>query len=334
MISNQITYQIPAFTPPWGTVTTVTPWVAAVAEVQEIAVDATGGTFTITYDGQTTSALAFDVSAADMETALDALSNITDGDVEVTGGPWDAGGTTPYVLTWLSSLGATVATPTTDPALLTGGAGTADVSVTTPWVTAVSEVQTIEITGTGGTFTITWSGQTTSALAYNASAATVQAALWALSNISDNDVTVTLTDQTYTLTWLSSLGNVAAPTVTTTGLSVVVGRWLSAGFASSNVTLFPDTSPWYTLKFVKSNYDVAVEPEFGSDLSSTNQWEYVEVVDTESGTDINGTTGVAISATTTRTFEYNIAGALWVGIVVSAYTAGNLTGNVLLTNAV
>lgn len=39
-----------------------------VNEVQSIAVDATGGTFTITYSGQTTAALAFDVSAANMKT--------------------------------------------------------------------------------------------------------------------------------------------------------------------------------------------------------------------------------------------------------------------------
>lgn len=38
-------------------------------------------------------------------------------------------------------------------------------------------------TVTGGTFTITYNGQTTSAIAYNASAAAVEAALWALSSV-------------------------------------------------------------------------------------------------------------------------------------------------------
>lgn len=56
-----------------------------------------------------------------------------------------------------------------------------------------NEVQTITITGspTGGTYTLTYSGQTTSAIAYNATASTVQAALRALSNIGANDVTCT-----------------------------------------------------------------------------------------------------------------------------------------------
>jgi hypothetical protein len=52
------------------------------------------------------------------------------------------------------------------------------------------EVQTITITGTptGGTYTLTWSGQTTSAIPYNAAAAAVQSALEALSNLASGDV--------------------------------------------------------------------------------------------------------------------------------------------------
>lgn len=54
----------------------------------------------------------------------------------------------------------------------------------------VDEVQTVTITGTptGGTYTLTFSGQTTSPIAYNATASAVQAALEALSNISAGDV--------------------------------------------------------------------------------------------------------------------------------------------------
>jgi hypothetical protein len=52
------------------------------------------------------------------------------------------------------------------------------------------EVQTVTITGTptGGTYTLTFSGQTTSAIAYNAAASAVQSALEALSNIASGDV--------------------------------------------------------------------------------------------------------------------------------------------------
>ncbi len=48
------------------------------------------------------------------------------------------------------------------------------------------------LSATGGTRTLTVSGQTTAAIAYNADAATVQAALVALSNVAPGDVTVTL----------------------------------------------------------------------------------------------------------------------------------------------
>ncbi|MFE5332946.1 hypothetical protein ACFRCG_41840 [Embleya sp. NPDC056575] len=62
-----------------------------------------------------------------------------------------------------------------------------------PYAPKTSEVQTVSITGgpTGGTFTLTYSGQTTAAIAYNASAAVVQAALEALSNIGVGDVVCT-----------------------------------------------------------------------------------------------------------------------------------------------
>lgn len=62
-----------------------------------------------------------------------------------------------------------------------------------PYAAATNEVQTVTITGspTGGTFTLTWNSQTTAAIAYNATAATVRTALEALSNIAPGDVTVT-----------------------------------------------------------------------------------------------------------------------------------------------
>lgn len=55
---------------------------------------------------------------------------------------------------------------------------------------ATREVQTVTISGapTGGSFTLTLDGQTTAAIAYNASAATVQAALNALPNAADATV--------------------------------------------------------------------------------------------------------------------------------------------------
>lgn len=53
---------------------------------------ATGGSFTLTFDGKTTADIAFDATGAQVQTALEALNNVEPGDVKVTGvkkGPWD-----------------------------------------------------------------------------------------------------------------------------------------------------------------------------------------------------------------------------------------------------
>lgn len=59
-----------------------------------------------------------------------------------------------------------------------------------PYAGKTNEVQNVTITGvpTGGTFTLTFDGETSAAIAYNATAAAVQAALEAISNIQPGDV--------------------------------------------------------------------------------------------------------------------------------------------------
>lgn len=46
---------------------------------------ATQGKFTLTYEGQTTAAIDYDASAATIQTALEALSNVSSGDITVSG---------------------------------------------------------------------------------------------------------------------------------------------------------------------------------------------------------------------------------------------------------
>jgi len=63
-----------------------------IAAVYELWNDATSGTFTLTVDSQTTSALAYDISALNLEIALEALSTVTDTLVSGSGtesDPWD-----------------------------------------------------------------------------------------------------------------------------------------------------------------------------------------------------------------------------------------------------
>jgi flagellar hook protein FlgE len=63
-----------------------------VDEIQTITGTATSGTFTLSYGGETTGALSYDASAADIETALELLTGIDD--VTVAGGPLGTAGIT------------------------------------------------------------------------------------------------------------------------------------------------------------------------------------------------------------------------------------------------
>lgn len=80
----------------------------AVQEVQRLLIDApaTAGNFTLTYEGQTTSTIAYNATLAQVKTALETLSTIDSGDVEVTGNTLD---TNPVgngmIFTWKNTLG-------------------------------------------------------------------------------------------------------------------------------------------------------------------------------------------------------------------------------------
>lgn len=96
-----------------------------------IAVDATGGTWDLDIGAESVNGIAFDATAASIQASVDALTGVSAGDVVVSGGPGDAGGTTPYLLDWQPTgdlYGTAVPTVATDPASLTGGAGTAVVT--------------------------------------------------------------------------------------------------------------------------------------------------------------------------------------------------------------
>lgn len=95
---------------------TATGITGGVNELQQIISNGTGGTFTITYSSQTTSAIDWDATASEVQTALEALSNIAPGDVEVTG---DAGN---WQVEFMGSLAATnVGQMTLGLGSLTGG---------------------------------------------------------------------------------------------------------------------------------------------------------------------------------------------------------------------
>ncbi len=101
-------------------------------EVQKLtpsvgANEITGGTFTITYSGQTTAAIAAIASAAEIQAALEALSNVGAGNIHVSGGPIIADD---VFLEFTGALGQQNVAQVTVTLSLTSG-GTAAVTVST-----------------------------------------------------------------------------------------------------------------------------------------------------------------------------------------------------------
>lgn len=255
----------------------------------------TSGTFTLTFNGQTTSALAFDIVAADLKTALEGISST--GVVTVTGGP---GNTTAFTITFTGYLANTDLAITGNFASLVGGAAAAVTSATATtsrrwkWTPArqggatpkaftmvkgqsgqgaarfahgmfnsleltlnkagatVSgnllgkryqeglEVQSVVITeGAGGdTFTLTYGGQTTAAVAFDVAIADLQTALEAVSTIGTGNVLVAGSASNYVISIQGTLKNLVHTAITGlgTGCTVTVGN---AATTATDVVLAP-----------------------------------------------------------------------------------------------
>lgn len=112
------------------------PYGGRTSEVQQFDLGAaSAGTFTISFDGETTAAIAFNANAATVQAALEELSNVDPGDIVVTGGPLPG---TPVVLTFGGQY-----TGKNVPEITIGGGGltgaTVTISTTTAGGSAVSD---------------------------------------------------------------------------------------------------------------------------------------------------------------------------------------------------
>lgn len=85
-----------------------------------------------------------------------------------------------------------------------------------------------------------------------------------------------------------------------------------------------------TVKFAGSIQDDA--PDFAAAQSKTNMFDYIEVIDLQSGSAIDGDTGFAVAtADDYRLLEANVNGLKWVCAIVTARSAGsvNVTAKLL-----
>ena len=188
------------------------PGVAPCTDVNEV--QTISGTpsadFSILFDGQATTTLAQNASAAAVRTALEALPNIGVGDVKVTGGPLPGAITVTFQGALAANNVAQLAlvagtSPITGAVVMTTTQGAA----ATPAVAAVSEVRTISGTATVD-YTISFGAETTASLASTASATDVETALNNLTNLDGVSVTGgPMSGGTpFTITFPSALGNV------------------------------------------------------------------------------------------------------------------------------
>lgn len=169
-------------------ITTVTPGGGGVNEVQSLTVDATDGSYTLSFGAQTTIDLTPDLPAAVVQAELETLSSIGSGNITATG---PVGG--PYTLTFVGALANTnVAQITSDTTLLASQ--------------GMNEIQHFAVDGDAGTFRLSADGGAnwTAAQAWNVSAATLQTALTGLAAIGANNCLVTFDSTTgiYTVTFV------------------------------------------------------------------------------------------------------------------------------------
>ena len=168
-------------------ISTTTPGSANETQVLESLSTVTGGTFTLTFNSQTTAPISHNAAAADVQAALEALAGVTPGDVSVTGGAFPG---SPIRVEFLGAFAGTDVGPITiDDSGLTAAVNT---SVTTTTQGSLNEIQRLTPSAgiTGGTFTLEFDGEVTSPIAHNADAATITAALESLAGIPTGSVAV------------------------------------------------------------------------------------------------------------------------------------------------
>ena len=162
------------------------------SEVQTISLppNVTGGTFTLSFDGQTTGALPASAPASGIGSVQEALENLAVGDVSVSGSP---GG--PYTVSFGGAFtNIDVPEIQTDGSGLTVDGGSISVRTIVESTSSfgTNEIQTVALPdiANGGTFTLTFNGNTTGPIPHDASAFSVQASLGALTSIAGNNVEV------------------------------------------------------------------------------------------------------------------------------------------------
>jgi YD repeat-containing protein len=211
-------------------------------EIQRVGYTAgtsTAGTFTLTFNGQTTGNLSHGATAATVRTALEGLSTIGTGNVAVEKLS-DTNMRQEWKVTFQGTLaGTNVNQLTINISGITTMPGTpVKIEAThTQGSTGTNEVQTVTLNNvTAGTFRLAFNGETSRAIAYNATAADVESALEAL-NAVDNVTVTGNAGGPWTVTFVGTHSNINVPQMGGDAAALMSGsvlRTISYAFDAAN----------------------------------------------------------------------------------------------------
>lgn len=142
--------------------------------------------------------------------------------------------------------------------------------------TVANGVQTLKLSGnpTGGTFTITYNGETTAAIAYNASPGAVQAALEALAGVAPGDLTVSgSAGSTYVIAFSGNptTADYVVVTADATALTSGTGGTPAIAVTTNEGTGMPDGTVLNLAKYKPMDIVSSFKPGF----SATNAYDIV-----------------------------------------------------------
>jgi hypothetical protein len=185
-----------------------------VPEIQTVNSDGTGGTFTLTLGAQETGNIAYNATTGAMETAIEALSNVTAATVTGSAGAW--------VIQFDDGAGP-LALLVADDTLLTGQTlGTVPV-LTQAGVANVNEKVSLVTEGDTGSFTLTFGGNTSAAIDEQDDADAIELLVEAITGITAVECTGTGTlHDPFVIEFQTPAGDVGAVTSTTSSWTSTV----------------------------------------------------------------------------------------------------------------
>ena len=119
------------------------------------------------------------------------------------------------------------------------------------------------------------------------------------------------------------------------GATGVSNAIFSKDFRNAVVTLNTANSANMTVKFQGAivGSDGAAAPDFSAAQSSTNQWDYVQAIDLQSGAQVDGDTGFVVTGTDDhKIYEFNTNHLDYISLRITARSAGDITADITLSN--